>query len=125
MPDSRQRDRSLQIWESKEKSMKSHRALTIAALALVAIAFLAVAGCKTSGMAVTTRGQFLKINIKHPTDLPEQGEDNLDVMLSNRGVNSVRDILVDVEVPPQLVVLDETHEHGVTMTHDPGSNVYH
>lgn len=104
--------------------MKSHRALTIA-LALVAVALIAAAGCKTSGMAVTMRGQLLKINIKHPTDLPEQGEDNVDVILSNRGVNNVRDILVDVEVPAQLVVLDETHERGVTMTHDTGSNVYH
>jgi hypothetical protein len=105
--------------------MKSHRPLTIAALALAAVALIAVAGCKMSGMAVTTRGQLLKINIMHPKDLAEQGEDNLDVILSNRGVNNVKDVLVDVEVPPQLVVLDETHERGVTMTHDPGSNVYH
>ncbi|MDP9360287.1 MAG: hypothetical protein M3P29_02425 [Acidobacteriota bacterium] len=92
--------------------MKSHRALRIAALAIVAIALavalVVAAGCKTSGMAVTTRGQLLKINIKHPTDLPEQGEDNLDIILSNRGINNVKDILIDVEVPSQLVVLDET-----------------
>ena len=99
--------------------------MTIAALALFAAALIAVAGCKTSGMAVTTRGQLLKINIKHPIDLPDQGEDNIDIVLGNRGVNSVRDVLVDVEMPPQLVVLDETHERGVTMTHDPGSSSYH
>jgi hypothetical protein len=105
--------------------MKSHRALSIAALALVAIALIVAGGCKTSGMAVTTRGQLLKINIKHPTDLPEQGEDNLDIVLGNRGVNSMRDLLIDVEVPAQLVVIEETHERGVTMTHDPGSSSYH
>jgi hypothetical protein len=105
--------------------MKSKRILTIAAVALVALALIAISGCKTNGMAVTSRGQLLKLNINHPTDLPERGEDNLDVVVSNRGVNSVRDILVDVELPPQLIVLDETHERGVTMTHDPGSTVYH
>lgn len=105
--------------------MKSKRFLTIATVAFAAIALLALAGCKTNGMAVTSRGQLLKLNIVHPTDLPDRGEDNLDIEISNRGVNGMRDILVDVELPPQLIVLDETHERGVTMTHDPGSTVYH
>jgi hypothetical protein len=104
--------------------MKSKRIWTVAALAVIALSLIA-AGCKTSGMAVTTRGQVLKVNINHPKDLPERGEDNLDIVLGSRGVNSVRDVLLDVELPPQLIVLDETHERGVTMTHDPGSNVYH
>ena len=46
-------------------------------------------------------------------------------MISNRGVNNVKDVLVDVELPPQLVVLDETHERGIVESHDPGSNIYH
>jgi len=104
--------------------MKSNRSLTIAAAAVVAL-FVIAAGCKTSGMAVTSRGQLLKVNINHPKDLPDRGEDNLDIVLGSRGVNSVRDVLLDVELPPQLIVLDETHERGVTMTQDPGSNVYH
>jgi len=105
--------------------MKSKRILTIAALAVIAVFVIAAAGCKMSGMAVTTRGQLLKLNIVHPKDLPERGEDNLDIIVGSRGVNSVRDVMLDVELPPQLIVLDETHERGVTMTHDPGSNVYH
>jgi hypothetical protein len=105
--------------------MKSNRTLTIAAVALFAAVLIAVAGCKTSGMAVTTRGQLLKINIKHPLDLQDRGEDNLDVVIGNRGVRSVTDVLIDIEVPPQLIVLDETHERGVTMSHEPGSNNYH
>jgi hypothetical protein len=104
--------------------MKSNRVLTTVMLALVSVVLFA-AGCKTNGMAVTSRGQILKVNINHPKDLPDRGEDNLDVVLGSRGVNSVRDVLVDIELPPQLIVLDETHERGVTMTHDPGSNVYH
>jgi hypothetical protein len=106
-------------------SMKSKRILTIAALAVVSVILIAAAGCKMSGMAVTSRGQLLKLNINHPKDLPERGEDNIDIVVGSRGVNSVRDILLDVEIPPQLIVEDETHERGVTMTHDPGSNVYH
>ena len=38
-------------------------------------------------MALTSRGQLFKINIVHPMDLPEAGEDNLDVIIiSNRGI---------------------------------------
>jgi len=93
-------------------------------MTLVALV-LALAGCKTSGMALTSRGQLFKINILHPKDLPEAGEDNLDVVISNRGVKDVKDILVDVELPPQLIVLDQTNDRGINVTHDPGTNVYH
>ncbi|HEV7571721.1 MAG TPA: hypothetical protein VGQ21_09505 [Thermoanaerobaculia bacterium] len=105
--------------------MKSKRILTITALAVMSVIVIAAAGCKMSGMAVTSRGQLLKLNINHPKDLPERGEDNIDIVVGSRGVNSVRDILLDVEIPPQLIIEDETHERGVTMSHDPGSNVYH
>jgi hypothetical protein len=97
--------------------------IVISAIALLCL--LALYGCKTSGMAMTSQGQLLKINIKHPTDLPNQGEDNLDVVVSNRGVKSMHDVLLDVELPPELVVLDETHGRGIEMSRDPGSNVYH
>jgi hypothetical protein len=105
--------------------MKSNRVLTIAALAIVAAALIAAAGCKYSGMAFTKRGQLLKINIEHPVDLPDNGEGDIGIVLGNRGVRYVKDVLVDVELPPQLAVLDEKHERGVTMSHDPGSNSYH
>jgi hypothetical protein len=92
---------------------------------LLAVGLLAMAGCKSGGMAVTTRGQLLKINITHPNDLPEAGEGNIDVAVSNRGVNNIKDVLVDVEVPPQVIVIDETHDRGMNMTSDAGRNVYH
>src|SRR5205823_272736 len=101
--------------------MKRHALIVVTLIALV----LALAGCKSSGMALTSHGQLFKINIAHPKDLPESGEDNLDVVISNRGVKDVKDILVDVELPPQLIVLDQTNERGVTVMHDPGINVYH
>jgi len=101
--------------------MKRH----VLILAVVAAFVLALAGCKSNGMALTQHGQLFKININHPKDLPENGEDNLDVVISNRGVKDVKDILVDVELPPQLIVLDQTNERGITASHDPGTNVYH
>jgi hypothetical protein len=105
--------------------MKANRILTASALMLLAVALFAIVACKSGGMAMTSRGQLFKINISHPQDLPDGGEDNLDIALSNRGVNNLQDILADVELPPQLIVLDETHDHEMTMSHDPGSSVYH
>jgi hypothetical protein len=105
--------------------MNHKKILPIALMAILAVALVATTACKSSGMAVTSRGQLLKININHPTDLPEAGEDNLDVVISNRGVNNIQDVLVDVELPPQLIILDVTNDRGINMTHDPGSNVYH
>lgn len=105
--------------------MRSNRGVLFTLIALMIGATLALAGCKASGMALTKRGQLLKININHPVDLPEAGEDNLDVIIGSRGVRSVKDVLVDVELPSQLIVVDETRDRGITMTHDPGSNTYH
>lgn len=104
--------------------MRRNHLLSIAAIAVVALALLSATACKSSGMAVTSRGQLLKINITHPADLPEAGVDNLDVAISNRGVNNIQDILLEVELPPQLVVLDQTNERGVNVLHSPGSNMY-
>jgi len=105
--------------------MKRNHILTIAALSILAIVLITAGGCKSSGMAVTSRGQLLKINIESPQDLPDGAEDNLDVVLSNRGVNNVQNVLVDVELPSQLIVLDQTNDRGIDISHDPGSNVYH
>lgn len=105
--------------------MNRKQLLTVAMMAVLATGLVATSACKSSGMAVTSRGQLLKLNIAHPMDLPDGGEENLDVTVSNRGVNNIQNILVDVELPGQLVVLDQTAERGVTVNHDPGSNVYH
>ena len=96
---------------------------TILMAVLMFVALGAMTACKSGGMAVTRHGQLLKINIIHPIDLPENGQDNLDVVISNRGVKDVKDILLDVELPPQLVVLDQTSERGVTSTSEAGT--YH
>lgn len=103
----------------------NRKTLSIAVIALLAVGLLATTACKSNGMAVTTRGQLLKININHPSDLPENGEDNLDIEISNRGVTSVKDVMVDIEIPPQLIVLDQTAGSGVLASHDAGTNMYH
>jgi hypothetical protein len=105
--------------------MRRNSILTFAAMALVLAALFTTAACKTSGMAMTSRGQLFKININAPDRLTEAGDGNIDVVLSNRGVNNLRDILADVELPPQVIVLDQTADNGITVIHDPGSSVYH
>jgi|SRR5581483_4982869 len=102
--------------------MRTNRLLTLAAMLL---AMAGLSACKTSGMAMTSRGQLFKINIYAPKNLPEGGEGNVDVVLSNRGVNNVLNILTDVELPPQVTVLDQTQDRGVTVAHAAGTNVYH
>jgi hypothetical protein len=104
--------------------MRQHKILSIAVIALMALGLLSATACKSSGMAVTSRGQLLKLNITHPDDLPDNGVDNLDVAISNRGVNNIQDVLLEIELPSQLVVLDQTNEKGVNVLHTPGSNMY-
>ncbi|MFL6244726.1 MAG: hypothetical protein ACJ74H_01785 [Thermoanaerobaculia bacterium] len=104
--------------------MRRNQLWTVALVAIVALALISTTACKSSGMAVTSRGQLLKLNIIHPTDLPEEGVDNLDIQISNTGVNNIQDILLEVELPPQLIVMDQTNDRGVNVMHTPGSNMY-
>jgi len=104
--------------------MKQKQIWSVALVAIVAMALISMTACKSSGMAVTSRGQFLKLNIGHPDDLPEAGVDNLDITLTNAGVNNIQDILLEVELPPQLIVMDQTNDRGVNVMHTPGSNLY-
>ncbi len=104
--------------------MRRNQYWTVALVAIVAVALISTTACKSSGMAVTSRGQFLKLDIIHPTDLPEEGVDNLDVQVTNAGINNIQDILLEVELPPQLIVMDQTNDRGVNVMHTPGSNMY-
>lgn len=104
--------------------MRRNQLWTVALVAIVALALISTTACKSSGMAVTSRGQVLNLNIIHPTDLPEEGVDNLDIQISNGGVNNIQDILLEVELPPQLIVMDQTNDRGVNVMHTPGSNLW-
>lgn len=104
--------------------MKQKQVVSLAMVALLAVTLLSMAACKSSGMAVTSRGQLLKLNIAHPDDLPESGVDNLDITVTNAGVNNLQNVLLEVELPPQLIVLDQTNDEGIGVIHTPGSNMY-
>ena len=104
--------------------MRRKQILSVAVMALLAVAVLTATACKSSGMALTSRGQILKINIAHPDDLPEAGVDNLDITISNVGVNNIQNVMLEVELPPQLVVLDQTNDEGINVIHNAGSNMY-
>jgi hypothetical protein len=104
--------------------MRRNQFWSVAVIAIAALALISMTACKSSGMAVTSRGQILNLGISHPDDLPEQGVDNLDVTITNAGVNNIQDILLEVELPPQLIVMDQTNDRGVNVIHTPGSNLY-
>ena len=104
--------------------MRRNQLWTVALVAIVAVALISTTACKSSGMAVTSRGQVLTLNIIHPSDLPEEGVDNLDVQIANTGVNNIQDVLLEVELPPQLIVMDQTNDRGVNVMHTPGTNMY-
>ena len=74
-------------------------------LALALVALFSVGACKHSGMAVTADGRALSIDIDVPTDLSEGDTQELKVEIRNRGVNRMKDVVFEVEMPNELIVL--------------------
>lgn len=96
---------------------------TSLAVVLFALLFtVALSACKSSGMAVTERGQLLKINIDTPTDLSEGETKEVTVEIGSRGVNRVKNVVFEVELPSELVVLTEVHGNGITLAERIGEN---
>lgn len=104
--------------------MNRKQVFSIALVALLALTLLPAMACKTSGMAMTSRGQVVNLDITAPKDLPDNGVDNLDVSIGNIGINNMQDVLLEVEIPPQLIVMDQTNDKGVDVFHTPGTNMY-
>ena len=77
--------------------------------------------CKSSGMAMTSHGQLFKININAPDRLPNNGEGTVEVVLSNRGVTNLQNIIADVEIPSEIGVVAQTNGPGITASHVPAS----
>lgn len=98
-------------------------------LALTAVLALGMtAACKSSGVAVTDRGQIMKINISSAEDLPENFTDEIEVEIANRGVANIHDIEFTVEIPRELVVVSENHGDGMDlmmMRTPEGRDYYH
>lgn len=85
-------------------------------IVIAALALIGMTGCKSSGMAVTERGQLMKINIEVPTDLSDNETRELLVSVSNRGVNKLDDVLFEVEIPNELIILSQVPGDGISMT---------
>lgn len=87
------------------------------AVAMLAIAMLALLGaCKSSGVAVSERGQIMNMNINVPTDLSEGQTEQLTVTIANRGVNQIDDVVFEIEMPNELIVLSQNPSPGVRWT---------
>lgn len=86
------------------------------AISLIALVPLMITGaCKSSGVAVTDNAQIMKINVEVPDSLPENGEGTIRVEVANRGVNNLHDVEFEVEIPAQLIILEEKHGDGMRM----------
>lgn len=84
---------------------KKHLHSRTLALVLALLATFALGACKHSGMAVTADGRALSIDIGVPTDLSEGDTEELKVEIRNRGVNRMKDVVFEVEMPNELIVL--------------------
>lgn len=108
--------------------MRQNRVFAVSMLVAAVLSMSTLTSCKSSGMAVTSKGQLLKIDIKGVDDLPDGGTQELVVGIANRGVNNILNVFVDVEIPGELIVVSEVHERGMEAASDRGANgdrVYH
>lgn len=94
--------------------MKAARYTGLIAFAVVAL----IAGaCKSSGMAVSKEGHFIKIEIDVKDDLSDGETRELLVRVANRGVNKLQDVTLEVEIPRDMVVISQVKTAGnVTLT---------
>ena len=83
--------------------------IVVATLVLI----VSLSGCKSSGVAVTGKGEILRIDIDAPGDLPDGDTEELTVRLANRGVSTVQDVVFEVQLPEELVVLSSVPGQGI------------
>jgi len=97
--------------------------LMIAALLLLG----GLVGCKSSGVAVTSEGQVMHVDIEIPTDLSEGETKELQISVGNRGVSAMKNVVFEVELPAELVVLSSVPEaglNGTEMTSPSGNKMF-
>src|ERR1043165_3799187 len=88
---------------------------------------LVLAGCASGGgnnTSLVAEGQTLRMNVFVPAELAEGAAGPVDVLIANRGAGGAGNVLVDVELPPQLTVAHETHGTGVSLIRDPNRYRY-
>jgi hypothetical protein len=82
---------------------------------------LALAACSSGGdnTPVASEGVTLRMSVFAPSALAEGAEGTIDVIVSDRGAGPVSNVLVDVGLPPQLTLVNESHGTGVSLIRDP------
>lgn len=96
-------------------------------IAVAALVLLPAAACKSSGVAVTEKGQIINIDIDVPQDLTEGQTEELEVRVKNRGVNTLQDAIFEVELPRELVVLSTVPGRGINVSEridDDGDKIF-
>ena len=96
--------------------MKKHN-FGMTGIAVLALLVVAMTGaCKSSGMALSDRGQLMKIDIELPQDLSDGQTEQLLVTIANRGVNKIGGVVFEVEMPNELIVVSQDSSPGVNWT---------
>ena len=93
--------------------MKNMKLGSVALVVLAVSLVMGLGACKSSGVAVSGRGQVMNIDINVPTDLTEGGTEEMVVRVANRGINELSNVFFEVEMPRELVVLSEVPSGGV------------
>jgi hypothetical protein len=89
--------------------------------ALIVLSLALFAGCQSGGnmAGAAAEGVTLRLSVFAPETLAEGAEGTVDVIVANRGVGTAGNVLVDVELAPQLSLVRETHGTGVSVLRDP------
>jgi hypothetical protein len=96
-------------------------------LAPIALLLVVAAGCASgdgNNTSLIAEGQTLRMNVFVPAELAEGAQGTIDVIVGNRGAGAADNVLVDVELPPQLSVVHESHGTGVSLIRDPNRYRY-
>jgi hypothetical protein len=93
----------------------------------LAAVLILLAACTSGGgnnTSLIAEGQTLRMTAFVPAELAEGAQGTIDVIVGNRGAFAVSNVLVDVELPPQLAVVHESHGTGVSLIRDPNRYRY-
>ena len=83
---------------------------------LAGLLLMGLVACKSSGVAVTSEGQVIHVDINVPEDLSEGETKELAISVGNRGVSAMTNVVFEVEMPAELVVLSAVPDEGLNGT---------
>lgn len=100
--------------------MKFNNKAFVALFAIAALGLLLAGACKSSGIALTKRGQIMNIDLQAPGTLPEGGTGEVSVKVENNGLSKLGGVMFDVEFPREVVILSESHGDGINLVEGTG-----